>query len=144
MNSKKKILIISITTTIILLGLMTLILVLCGKHYSGRGAYYYNYLVVLAFITMVLPLAALILQAFFEAKIKDFSSPDYFSFTMFIIIIAGVLIYLATVNVVTGDRFNKYSILLWILLGLDIVGSTIFGIIFEKKKPKNNHNIVAK
>lgn len=96
---------------------------------------YYNYLTVLCYLTLVIPMSLLFCELYNVAKIDDYKHYNYFNACMLFIIIIGVGIYLVLVNTNILYFYKLYH-LYFIALILTIILPIIICIYLEKKSNK--------
>lgn len=115
--------------------LLTIIPIIILISLNSNNIMYYNYLTILCYLTLVIPMSLLFCELYNVAKIDDYKHYNYFNVCMLFIIILGIGIYLILVNT-SKTYFYKFNILYFIALILAIISPIIICIYLEKKSNK--------
>lgn len=99
---------------------------------------YYNYLTVLCYLTLAMPIIILLIELYNVAKIKDYKRLNYLNLCMTLILVIGLAIYMIMVNS-SVEKFYQFKIIYFIALPLAIIIPIIVSIILELKS-KNDKN----
>ena len=78
---------------------------------------YYNYLTILCYLTLAMPIIILLIELYNVAKIKDYKRLNYLNLCMTLILVIGLGIYMLMVN---NDisMFYKLKIIYFIFLAI--------------------------
>ena len=99
---------------------------------------YYNYLTVLCYLTLAMPIIILLIELYNVAKVKDYKRLNYLNLCMTLILVIGLAIYMIMVNS-SVEKFYQFKIIYFIALPLAIIIPIIVSIILELKS-KNDKN----
>lgn len=99
---------------------------------------YYNYLTVLCYLTLAMPIIILLIELYNVAKIKDYKRLNYLNLCMTLILVISLAIYMIMVNS-SVEKFYQFKIIYFIALPLAIIIPIIVSFILELKS-KNDKN----
>lgn len=99
---------------------------------------YYNYLTILCYLTLAMPIIILLIELYNVAKIKDYKRLNYLNLCMTLILVIGLAIYMIMVNS-SVEKFYQFKIIYFIALPLAIIIPIIVSIILELRS-KNDKN----
>ncbi len=99
---------------------------------------YYNYLTILCYLTLAMPIIILLIELYNVAKVKDYKRLNYLNLCMTLILVIGLAIYMIMVNS-SVEKFYQFKIIYFIALPLAIIIPIIVSIILELKS-KNDKN----
>lgn len=99
---------------------------------------YYNYLTILCYLTLAMPIIILLIELYNVAKVKDYKRLNYLNLCMTLILVIGLAIYMIMVNS-SVEKFYQFKIIYFIALPLAIIISIIVSIILELRS-KNDKN----
>lgn len=99
---------------------------------------YYNYLTILCYLTLAMPIIILLIELYNVAKVKDYKRLNYLNLCMTLILVIGLAIYMIMVNS-SVEKFYQFKIIYFIALPLAIIIPIIVSIILELRS-KNDKN----
>lgn len=99
---------------------------------------YYNYLTILCYLTLAMPIIILLIELYNVAKVKDYKRLNYLNLCMTLILVIGLAIYMIMVNS-SVEKFYKFKIIYFIALPLAIIIPIIVSILLELRS-KNDKN----
>lgn len=99
---------------------------------------YYNYLIILCYLTLAMPIIILLIELYNVAKVKDYKRLNYLNLCMTLILVIGLAIYMIMVNSSMG-KFYQFKIIYFIALPHAIIIPIIVSIILELRS-KNDKN----
>lgn len=105
---------------------------------------YANYIVVLVYITMVMPIALYLAEFIVEIKAVGYKSYEYLSFWTILVEIFGVAVYLILVNLVTSAHFATWRYLFFALIPLCVIIPMVITYIYGRNKAKAEHPKIIK
>lgn len=99
---------------------------------------YYNYLTILCYLTLAMPIIILLIELYNVAKVKDYKRLNYLNLCMTLILVIGLAIYMIMVNS-SVEKFYQFKIIYFIALPLAIIIPIIVSILLELRS-KNDKN----
>ncbi len=99
---------------------------------------YYNYLTILCYLTLAMPIIILLIELYNVAKVKDYKRLNYLNLCMTLILVIGLAIYMIMVNS-SVEKFYQFKIIYFIALPHAIIIPIIVSIILELRS-KNDKN----
>lgn len=99
---------------------------------------YYNYLIILCYLTLAMPIIILLIELYNVAKVKDYKRLNYLNLCMTLILVIGLAIYMIMVNS-SVEKFYQFKIIYFIALPHAIIIPIIVSIILELRS-KNDKN----
>ena len=131
----------SIILFLLLLTMMPIIIIVSLK---SAHPMYYNYLTILCYLTLAMPIIILLIELYNVAKIKDYKRLNYLNLCMTLILVIGLAIYMIMVNTIT-EKFYQFKILYFVALPLALVLPICISFILEiKSKKEINKNVNKK
>lgn len=104
---------------------------------------YYNYLTILCYLTLAMPIIILLIELYNVVKIKDYKRLNYLNLCMTLILVIGLGIYLLMVNS-DISKFYKFKIIYFIGLPLAIIVPIIISIILEIRSKKDTYKKIVR
>lgn len=137
---KKTFIIESIILFLLILTMTPIIIIVSIK---SDHPMYYNYLTILCYLTLAMPIIILLIELYNVAKIKDYKRLNYLNLCMTLILVIGLGIYMLMVN---NDisMFYKFKIIYFICLPLAIIVPIIISIILEIRSKKCTHKKIVR
>lgn len=144
-NLKTKFIAFSVLAFVILVGVYIGIDIFLYTKYLDKFNYY-NYLLVLIFVSMVIPMYFIVLACIYEAKKYTPEIRTFKLVSMFIYAGLGVLLFFVVTNFIKFKHYPKFDIWLWLAIPLIILISAVIGIVLEKrtKSDPNGPKIVKR
>ena len=99
---------------------------------------YYNYLTILCYLTLAMPIIILLIELYNVAKVKDYKRLNYLNLCMTLVLVIGLAIYMIMVNS-SVEKFYQFKIIYFIALPHAIIIPIIVSIILELRS-KNDKN----
>ena len=135
-NKLKKVRILELVA--ILLILLTSVPVFVLTWIFSSHLLYANYIVILVYVTMVMPIIIYLLEFIVEIKVDGYKEYQYLSFWAILVEILGVGTYLVLVNLITPVHFGTWKYLLFCLIPLSVIVPAVITYIYGRKKGKSD------